>query len=62
MQLARVDESARSSKLRFSTYQQVLDRFGPPDDVYEDGSWYYEVPPSDNLSFKWFDGMLIHVY
>ena len=61
LELAQTDFETRSRQHRFLTYQQVLDRFGQPDDVYENGLWRYELPDSNSLLFRFFDGMLIRI-
>ncbi len=61
-ELQQVDSDVRSRTHRFLTYQQVLDQFGAPDEIYENGKWYYDLAESGGLEFQFFDGMLIHVY
>jgi hypothetical protein len=60
--LQEIDVEARSRKHRFLTYQQVLDQFGAPDNVYENGTWHYDLAEAGALEFQFFDGMLIQIF
>lgn len=60
-ELVQTEYVVRSRQYRFLTYQQVLDRFGRPDEVQSDGSWYYDLSESGELNFKFFDGMLVNI-
>ncbi len=61
-ELQPVDYDVRSRQYRFFTYQQVLDQFGPPDEVHNDNSWFYAVPGTGGLTFRFFDGMLVNIF
>ena len=61
--LADTPEEERSAPIRFLTYQQVLDRFGTPDQVSNEGVWMFEDPLSRvELYFFFKDGLLMNVY
>lgn len=60
--LQDADYEVRSRKHRFLTYQQVLDQFGAPDDIFENGKWYYDLAEGGALEFQFYDGMLTHIY
>ncbi len=50
---------------RFWTYQQVLDRYGPPDEVNGSGQWLYMLPLADgerSLTFTFVQGYVANVY
>ena len=55
-----------SRELRFLTYQQVLERFGAPDEARNDGSFGYVVQGAGGeeveVTFKFVDGYLFNVY
>jgi hypothetical protein len=56
------DDEARSRRHRFLTYQQALDRFGVPDQVYSGGRWIYEDPVTQReTQFTFEDGLLIRI-
>jgi hypothetical protein len=49
---------------RFLTYQQVLDRFGRPDEV-SNGSWLYRTGSGDQrevFTFQFVDGYLMNIW
>jgi hypothetical protein len=57
------DELSREN--RFLTYQQVLDRFGSPDEVSGDGRWIYYVNAGEErqaFTFNFQDGFLVNIY
>ena len=57
-----MDEEQRGRTYRFLTYQEVLDRFGRPDQVYRGGQWMYEDPDSgDEITFYFEDGLLLNI-
>lgn len=63
--LARRDWEVNSREHRFWTYQQVLDRYGPPDEVTGDGKWLYTLALAEgerSLTFVFVDGYVANVY
>jgi len=60
---ADLSEQERSRNNRFLTYQQVLDRYGPPDQVSDAGIWIYKDPLTGvELNFHFKDGLVTNVY
>jgi hypothetical protein len=56
-----------SREHRFWTFQQVLDRYGPPDEVTNGGQWLYHYPDNKGASYQTFsfqfaDGYLTNIY
>ena len=62
--VAELPQEDRSRDLRFLTYQQVLDRFGHPDEVTQNGVWLYFDPDTEKISleFRFHDGLVTNVY
>ena len=62
--VAELPQEARSRDLRFLTYQQVLDRFGHPDEVTQNGVWLYFDPATEKISveFRFVNGLVTNVY
>jgi hypothetical protein len=61
--LLAMDPEEASRQFRLWTYQQVVDHFGRPDQVYE-GGWAYELPePGDRreFTFRFIDGFLSRI-
>jgi len=59
------DELSREH--RFWTFQQVLDRFGPPHEVTTGGQWLYyypdaKSPNAHHFTFHFSDGYLANIY